>query len=80
MKGEEEAIYSRYAAECPDLPEIAKKIVFLEERQPAIDKFAAGVFAMLQSQHDITLTHQPYLLVFLIHAKNKWIFRTHTMS
>ena len=54
MKGEEKNIYSRYAAACPDLPEIAKKVVFLEERQPAIDKFAAGVSAMWHTQKDIT--------------------------
>ena len=54
MKTEEEAIYARYAAERPDLTNVAKKVVFLEERQPAIDKFAAGVSAMLHTQKDIT--------------------------
>ena len=64
MKGEEKAIYQRYGAERPDLIEIAKKRVFLEERQPAIDQFAAGVSAMLHTQEDIILTHISALGLF----------------
>ena len=54
MKTEEKAIYARCASDCPALIDVAKKIVFMEERQPAIDKFAAGVSAMLHTQKDIT--------------------------
>ena len=53
MKGEEAAIYHRYATGCPGLVEIAKKIVFLEERQPAIDKFAEGNPMLHSEQTDM---------------------------
>ena len=42
MKGEERDIYARYTKECPALIDVAKKTVFLEERQPALDRFATG--------------------------------------
>ena len=57
MKGEEEAIYSRHAAERPDLIDIAKKTVFLEERQPAIDQFVEGHALINAQSAPITLTH-----------------------
>ena len=57
MKGEEDAIYSRYAAACPDLPEIAKKVVFLEERQPALDQMVEGNRLLNLPHGPITLTH-----------------------
>ena len=57
MKGEEQAIYSRYCKDCPTLIDVAKKVVFLEERQPAIDQFVEGHALLNASQKDITLTH-----------------------
>ena len=57
MKGEEEAIYQRYTAERPDLIEIAKKTVFLEQRQPALDQFAEGNRLLNAKPGPITITH-----------------------
>ena len=58
MKGEEEALYSHYAAECPALIDVAKKVVFLEERQPAIDQFAEG-HALLNAKRSKPITITP---------------------
>ena len=57
MKGEEKNIYSRYTTECPDLPKIAKKVVFLEERQPALDQMVEGNRLLNAKSAPITLTH-----------------------
>ena len=57
MKGEEEAIYSSSCLLCPDLPKIAKKVVFLEERQPALDQAVEGHRLFNAQAPPITLTH-----------------------
>ena len=57
MKGEEEAIYARYAADCPALIDVAKKVVFLEERQPALDQMVEGNRLLNAQSAPITLTH-----------------------
>ena len=57
MKTEEKAIYTRCASDCPGLIDVAKKVVFLEERQPALDQMVEGNRFLNARSAPITLTH-----------------------
>ena len=42
---------------CPALIDVAKKVVFLEERQPALDQMVEGNRLLNAQSAPITLTH-----------------------
>ena len=50
-------LHARCASDCPGLIDVAKKVVFLEERQPALDQMVEGNRLLNAQSAPITLTH-----------------------